>query len=133
MRNHQVADAVFDALGEPVRRSILELLRTGPQPVGRLSEQLPVGRPAVSKHLQVLSRAGLVERESRGTRNLYALAPAGLVAAQQWLLATWDHVLGEYADAVARAAVEPPGAPRSSSARAAKAAAPQARPKGTRP
>jgi DNA-binding transcriptional ArsR family regulator len=100
MRNHQAVDEVFDALGEPVRRTILELLAEGPQPVGRLAERLPVGRPAVSKHLQVLSRAGLVQHESRGTRNLYALAPAGMVAAQQWLVATWDTVLGDFASAV---------------------------------
>lgn len=105
MRNYE-ADPVFDALGEPVRRAIVELLSGGPQPVGQLAEQLPVGRPAVSKHLQVLSRAGLVHHESRGTRNLYALAPAGMVAAQQWLVATWDAALGGYADAVRDVAVQ---------------------------
>jgi len=84
------ADAVFDALGEPVRRRILELLREGPTPVGRLAERLPVGRPAVSKHLRVLTNAGLVERHPAGTRNLYALAPDGMAAAQQWLIQTWD-------------------------------------------
>lgn len=101
MRNQAAADAVFDALGEPVRRRILELLRDGPTPVGRLADQLPVGRPAVSKHLKVLSGAGLIEHRSEGTRNLYALAPAGLAAAQQWLVATWDTALGAFADAVA--------------------------------
>ena len=101
MSNQSTSDAVFDALGEPVRRRILELLRGGPTPVGRLAEQLPVGRPAVSKHLKVLSGAGLIEHRSEGTRNLYALAPAGLTAAQQWLVATWDNALGAFADAVA--------------------------------
>ena len=88
--SNQSADAVFDALGEPVRRRILELLREGPMPVGRLAERLPVGRPAVSKHLRVLSDAGLIEHHSAGTRNLYALAPHGMAAAQQWLVSTWD-------------------------------------------
>src|ERR1700683_4030443 len=83
--SNQSADAVFDALGEPVRRRILELLRNGPTPVGQLAERLPVGRPAVSKHLRILSNAGLIEHHSVGTRNLYALAPAGMAAAQQWL------------------------------------------------
>src|ERR1700757_3037018 len=81
----QAAEAVFDALGEPVRRRILELLHDGPTPVGRLAERLPVGRPAVSKHLRVPSNAGLIEHRSAGTRNLYALAPEGMAAAQQWL------------------------------------------------
>src|SRR3954452_19656342 len=101
MSNQAAADAVFDALGEPVRRRILELLRAGPTPVGRLAEQLPVGRPAVSKHLKVLSGAGLIEHHTEGTRNLYALAPVGLATAQQWLVGTWDTALGAFADAVA--------------------------------
>jgi DNA-binding transcriptional ArsR family regulator len=83
--SNQSADAVFEALGEPVRRRILELLHDGPTPVGQLAERLPVGRPAVSKHLRVLSNAGLIEHHSVGTRNLYALAPDGMAAAQQWL------------------------------------------------
>lgn len=95
------AEAIFDALGEPVRRRILELLRDGPTPVGALAEQLPVGRPGVSKHLKVLSGAGLIEHQSAGTRNLYALAPAGLAAAQQWLVQTWDSALNAFAEAVA--------------------------------
>jgi DNA-binding transcriptional ArsR family regulator len=107
----QTAEAVFDALGEPVRRRILELLHDGPSPVGRLAERLPVGRPAVSKHLRVLSDAGLIEYRSVGTRNLYALAPGGLAAAQQWLAATWDTVLSAYAAEVSRRAARDPGRP----------------------
>jgi DNA-binding transcriptional ArsR family regulator len=84
------ADAIFDALGEPVRRRILELLCPGPVAVGVLATQLPIGRPAVSKHLRLLSQAGLIEHRSVGTRNLYALAPQGLVEAQRWLVTTWD-------------------------------------------
>jgi len=101
--SNQGADAVFDALGEPVRRRILELLHEGPTPVGRLAERLPVGRPAVSKHLRVLSNAGLIEHHSVGTRNLYVLAPGGLAVAQQWLARTWDIVLAAYAAEVSRA------------------------------
>jgi DNA-binding transcriptional ArsR family regulator len=100
--SNQTADAVFDALGEPVRRRILELLHDGPTPVGELAARLPVGRPAVSKHLRVLSNAGLIEHRSAGTRNLYMLAPHGMVAAQQWLVRTWDTVLAAYAAEVAR-------------------------------
>src|ERR1700744_2724172 len=98
----QAAEAVFDALGEPVRRRILELLHDGPTPVGRLAERLPVGRPAVSKHLRVLSDAGLIEHRSAGTRNLYALAPDGMAIAQQWLAGTWDTALAAYAAEVKR-------------------------------
>jgi DNA-binding transcriptional ArsR family regulator len=94
-------DVVFDALGEPVRRQIIAHLRRGPTPVGKLADQLTVGRPAVSKHLRVLEGAGLVRHESRGTRNLYALAPEGMVVAQQWLVGMWDTALAGFADAVA--------------------------------
>jgi len=83
-----------------VRRQIIARLRRGPTPVGRLADQLTVGRPAVSKHLRVLEGAGLVRHESRGTRNLYALAPEGMVVAQQWLVGMWDTALAEFADAV---------------------------------
>lgn len=100
--SNQSADSVFDALGEPVRRRILELLTEGPTPVGHLAERLPIGRPAVSKHLRVLSNAGLIEHSSVGTRNLYALSPGGLAAAQQWLVRTWDTALGAYAQEVRR-------------------------------
>jgi DNA-binding transcriptional ArsR family regulator len=100
MSNHLAVDAAFDALGDPMRRRLLELLHAGPQPVGELAAQLPIGRPAVSKHLRVLEGAGLVEHRSRGTRNLYSLAPAGLVDLQQWLVTTWDSALSAFADYV---------------------------------
>ena len=105
--SNQSAEAVFDALGEPVRRRILELLANGPTPVGKLADRLPVGRPGVSKHLRVLTDAGLIERRSVGTRNLYALAPGGLAVAQQWLVRTWDVVLAAYAAQVNRPGEEP--------------------------
>jgi DNA-binding transcriptional ArsR family regulator len=102
----QVAEAAFDALGDPVRRRILELLRAGPSPVGELARQLPVGRPAVSKHLKTLGSAGLISHRSAGTRNLYALAPGGLATVQQWLVGTWDLALQSFADAAETAAAE---------------------------
>jgi DNA-binding transcriptional ArsR family regulator len=115
---NQVEDRVFGALGEPARRQILELLHQGPSAVGQLAERLPIGRPAVSKHLRVLGDAGLVEHHSEGTRNLYALAPSGLAVAQQWLVRTWDTVLAAYAKEVARTGYQmgdvkaSPGSPR---------------------
>jgi DNA-binding transcriptional ArsR family regulator len=94
------ADAVFDALGDPMRRRIAESLRDGPKPVGRIADELPIGRPAVSKHLGVLEGAGIVTHESIGTRNLYALAPGGYAAAQVWLTENWDAALAAFRDAV---------------------------------
>jgi hypothetical protein len=51
--------------------------------------------------------AGLIEHRSAGTRNLYALAPDGMAAAQQWLVSTWDTALAAYAAEVSRHRSEP--------------------------
>ena len=91
------SEAVLDALGDPMRRRIVERLRPGPLPVGELAAGLPIGRPAVSKHLKVLTGAGLVEHTSVGTRNLYTLAPPGFTALQQWLVGMWDDALDAFA------------------------------------
>jgi DNA-binding transcriptional ArsR family regulator len=93
------AAAVFNALGDPSRRRILELLREGPRPVGVLADRLPIGRPAVSKHLKVLSDAGLAEHRSVGTSNVYALRGDGIETARRWLTESWDAVLAAYAAA----------------------------------
>ena len=100
MSNQSTAEAALDALGDPMRRRLLELLHAGPRPVGELAEQLSIGRPAVSKHLRVLEGAGLVRHRSEGTRNLYALAPEGLTGVQQWLVGVWDTALAAFADYV---------------------------------
>src|ERR1700685_658524 len=102
--SNQSVEAVFDALGEPVRRRILELLHDGPAAVVQTAQRRPVGRPACRKHLRVLSNAGLVEHSRAGTRNLYVLAPGGMAAAQQWLTATWGDALASDAAAGRRAA-----------------------------
>ena len=112
MNDRSAADRVLDALGDPQRRAIVRALRTGPTPVGALAEQLPIGRPAVSKHLKVLAGAGLVSHRSVGTRNLYALAPDALVPLQRWLVDTWDASLDAFAEHVRthRPQEEPDGA-----------------------
>lgn len=80
---------VFEALGDPVRRLILELLAAGEQPSGSLVEALrsrmPISQPAVSQHLKVLRETNLVSVRAMGTRRIYALDRAGLDAAQAWL------------------------------------------------
>jgi DNA-binding transcriptional ArsR family regulator len=82
-------DGIFEALGEPVRRRILELLAAGEQPVGAVVTALQargaISQPAVSQHLKVLRQAGLVSVRSAGTRRLYAIDVTGLDAAGAWL------------------------------------------------
>ena len=116
MSNQGGAAAVFDALGEPTRRQILELLSDGPAPVHELAQRLPVNRPAVSKHLRVLSAAGLTEHRTVGTSNVYYLRREGLEVARAWLDATWEGVLAAFAEA-ARVEAAGSAAARSGSAR----------------
>jgi DNA-binding transcriptional ArsR family regulator len=86
----------LDALGDPTRRAILELLRDGPRPVGELASALPVSRPAVSQHLAVLKAAGLVADRAAGRRRLYAVDPAGLETLRAYLEEMWGRALADY-------------------------------------
>ncbi len=97
MSNLTAPEAAFDALGHPMRRRMLELLSDGARPVHEIAAALPIGRPAVSKHLKVLEGAGLVAHHSQGTRNLYAVAPAALAPLQRWLTDTWGDALEAFA------------------------------------
>ena len=85
------------ALADPTRRALVERLRAGPQPVGVLAGDLPISRPAVSQHLKVLSDAGLLLVEPRGTRRLYRLAPRGLDELRAYLDGLWDDALASFA------------------------------------
>ncbi|MFJ3392533.1 ArsR/SmtB family transcription factor [Leifsonia aquatica] len=76
---------VFSALANPVRRSILASLLDHPRTVTELADGMPVGRPAVSEHLQVLVRAGLVRDERRGQHRVYHLEADPLHAVGEWL------------------------------------------------
>lgn len=89
---------VLDALGDPTRRQILERLGREPAPVGELADRLPISRPAVSQHLRVLEECGLVAHDSVGTRNIYRVAPEGLVALREWLEQFWGLALDSFAD-----------------------------------
>lgn len=97
---------VLDALGEPTRREIFELLRDGPKAVGEIARHLPISRPAVSQHLRVLKEAGLVAGRRDGTRRVYSIDPSGLAEARAWLDAMWDRTLAAYKEAA-----EAPGGP----------------------
>ncbi len=92
-----LADEALEALGNPIRRQILTILAPGPRPVGEIAAQLPVSRPAVSKHLRLLQNAELVAFERSGNRNLFRLEAAGFDAAKVWLDAFWDEALARFA------------------------------------
>ena len=75
----------LDVLADPTRRAIVDRLRGGPSPVGRLADGMPVSRPAVSQHLTVLKTAGLVSEHREGTRRIYRLEPDGFEELRQWV------------------------------------------------
>jgi len=75
----------LDVLGDPTRRAIVDRLRQGASPVGRLAEGMPVSRPAVSQHLTVLKTAGLVSEHREGTRRIYRLEAAAIEELQRWV------------------------------------------------
>lgn len=90
---------VLDALGDPTRRRILEIVRDGALPVGRIASRLPVSRPAVSQHLKVLKEAGLVRDRQDGTKRLYAVDPGGLATLRTYLDTMWDAALAAFKEA----------------------------------
>ena len=73
------------ALAEPNRFQIVELLRDGPRPVGDMVDRLGLRQPQVSKHLRVLSDAGLVDVRVDAQRRIYALRPAPLKELEAWI------------------------------------------------
>ncbi len=88
---------VFSALANPVRRDLLERLRDGPRRAGDLAQDLAhdfaIGRPAVSEHLRVLRRAGLVRERPEGRQRFYHLDPRPLHEIELWTAAFtryWD-------------------------------------------
>jgi DNA-binding transcriptional ArsR family regulator len=82
----------FDALGDPNRRAIVELLGSGGRSVREIADTLPISRPAVSRHLRLLKDAGLVVEEPRGTRRIYRLHADGVEAVQRYLIQVWGDV-----------------------------------------
>jgi DNA-binding transcriptional ArsR family regulator len=80
---------VFEALGDPQRRQILQLLGEAESPVQGLAERLPISRPAVSRHLRLLKSAGLVSEEPRGAQRIYRLREEGIDAVRDYLQGVW--------------------------------------------
>lgn len=78
-------DAVFRALSDPTRREILHILRNGQQTVGGIAGNFHMSRPAISKHLRLLHRAGLVDTHAQGTSNVCSLNAQPLRLVNDWL------------------------------------------------
>jgi len=78
-------EAVFRAIADPSRRSVLDLLADGRRTVGELLEHFRFSQPALSKHLRVLREAGLVRSEAIGRQRWYALRGENLRSVAEWL------------------------------------------------
>lgn len=78
-------NATLTALAEPNRFQIVELLRGGPRPVGAIAEELRLRQPQASKHLRVLSEAGLVEVQAVAQQRIYRLRPERFKELDSWL------------------------------------------------
>ena len=89
-------DRILNALGDPTRRAVLELVASRPRSVGEIAAELPVSRPAVSQHLRVLRDAGLVRGEAVGTRRLYRVEPTGAEAVRAYLDQVWGAALESF-------------------------------------
>lgn len=81
---------VFEALAEPMRRRILDLLRERPRTVNELVDSLGISQPGVSKHLRVLREAGLVRARQDAQRRWYELRLEPLAEVDQWLASYRD-------------------------------------------
>jgi DNA-binding transcriptional ArsR family regulator len=89
----------LDALGDPTRRAVFERVLCGPIVVGELARGLPVSRPAVSQHLSVLKRAGLVVDRPRGRHRVYEAVPDAIAQVRDYFDAFWDQALASFRDA----------------------------------
>jgi DNA-binding transcriptional ArsR family regulator len=89
-------DRIFQALGDPTRRAILDRLSLGPQSVSKLAEPLGVTVTAIGQHLQVLEETGFVRTEKVGRVRSCRLESAGFRAVEQWAAehrTTWERRL----------------------------------------
>jgi DNA-binding transcriptional ArsR family regulator len=96
-----MATAAFEALAQPTRREILDLLRDRERSVGELVERVSLSQPGVSKHLRVLRDAGLVRVRVDAQRRLYGIRPEPLSEIDAWL-GPYRHLWADRLDALER-------------------------------
>ena len=87
------ATSVIEAIADPSRRAIVELLCERPSSVTALADALPVSRPAVSQHLKVLKDVGLVTDRADGTRRIYSVRPESLAEVRAYFDDFWKQSL----------------------------------------
>lgn len=86
----------FAALGDEHRRAIVEFLADGERSVTEIADDLPISRPAVSRHLKLLKEAGLVVDRADGTRRVYSLHGEGVEAIRAYMAAIWGEAVARF-------------------------------------
>jgi DNA-binding transcriptional ArsR family regulator len=86
----RVVEATAQAIADPVRRKVLELVRDRELPAGDIAGKFEISRPAISRHLRVLREAGLVAERRDGRQRLYRADPAPLEELSRWLDDYWS-------------------------------------------
>lgn len=86
----------LNALGDPNRRAIIEILSGGELSVQQIADRLPISRPAVSRHLRQLKQAGLVGDRSVGARRIYELRSEGVEAIERYFAETWGTAIARF-------------------------------------
>jgi DNA-binding transcriptional ArsR family regulator len=90
----------LDALGDATRRAIVQRLLEGPISVGKLAEEFPISRPAISQHLRVLKEARLVSDEAKGAKRVYRLDPRGFNSLRDYFDQFWSIALKAFQEKV---------------------------------
>lgn len=90
---------VFQAIADPVRRDIIELLSNEPLTVSEVAEKFKVSRPAISKHLKILNECDIITIEQRGRERLCQIQPTNLIPAFLWIekyKVLWENQLDSF-------------------------------------
>src|ERR1700750_151152 len=95
-REGRSASEALDARGDPTRRAIVQILSGGGRSVQEIADQLPISRPAVSRHLRLLKSAGLVDDRADGTRRVYELRDEGVEAIRAYFADVWDRAIPRF-------------------------------------
>jgi DNA-binding transcriptional ArsR family regulator len=95
-------ERAFEALGDPTRLAVFQRIAKRPHSVGEIAEGMTVSRPAVSQHLGVLKKAGLVADERDGTRRIYRVRPEGIEALRRYFDELWKRNLNAFQAAAER-------------------------------
>jgi DNA-binding transcriptional ArsR family regulator len=110
MLNQSTVDQVLQALADPTRRQIVELLSGGPQRLSDLAAPLPMSLPGVMQHVQVLERSGIVATEKHGRVRMCRLEVERLTMLEHWIAGrrqTWERRLDRLGEALS----QPKGGP----------------------